>query len=261
MGRLVRVAAYLVPLAATRSRDVLRLIAAQVARCEAAGVEILCCPEAVIGGLADYVEPVHRLVLPADAESLAVALAPLASASVTTIVGYTERDAAGRLFNAAAVLRRGAVAGRYRKRHPALRRSVYTAGDEAPVFTVGSLTFGILLCRDSVFPELARGMVARGAAALFVPTNNGLPADRSHADIAADARRLDVTRASSLGVTVIRADVVGAAGGRLSHGSTGIVGPDGRVLGEASPLEAGLVIADVPSGSLRSRARAAELSR
>jgi predicted amidohydrolase len=243
----VRVAAYQAPLSATRSRDVLRLIAEQVARCEAAGVEILCCPEGVLGGLADHVEPAHRLVLPAVADSLAVALAPLVSASVTTIVGYTEGDATGRLFNAAAVLRGGVVAGRYRKRHPAIRRSVYTAGDEAPVFTVGSLTFGILLCRDSVFPELARGMVARGAAALFVPTNNGLPADRSHADIAADARRLDVTRASSLGVSVIRADVVGATGGLVSHGSTGIVGPDGRLLGEPPPLEACLITADIPT--------------
>jgi predicted amidohydrolase len=242
----VRVAAYQAPLAATRSRDVLRLIAAQVARCEAAGVEILCCPEAVVGGLADYVAPAHRLVLPADAAPLADALAPLASATVTVVVGYTERDAAGRLFNAAAVLRGGAVVGRYRKLHPAIRRSVYTAGDETPVFTAGALTFGVLLCRDSAFTEPAQGMVARGAAALLVPTNNGLPADRAHARIAADARRVDVERATAYGVSVIRADVAGAAGDLVSHGSTGIVGPDGRVLAEPLPLEAGLVTAELP---------------
>jgi predicted amidohydrolase len=242
----VRVAAYQAPLAATRSRDVLRLLAVQVARCEAAGVEVLCCPEAVVGGLADYVEPAHRWSLPADAASLADALAPLASATVTVVVGYTERDAAGRLFNAAAVLRAGAVVGRYRKLHPAIRRSVYTAGDETPVFTAGALTFGVLLCRDSVFAEPAREMVARGAAALLVPTNNGLPADRPHARIAADARGLDVERATAHGVSVIRADVAGAADGLVSHGSTGIVGPDGRVLAESPPLEACLVTADIP---------------
>jgi predicted amidohydrolase len=242
----VRVAAYQAPLAATRSHDVLRLIAAQVASCEAAGVEILCCPEAIVGGLADYVEPAHRLVLPADPAPLADALAPLASPTVTAIVGYTERDAAGRLFNAAAVLRGGAVVGRYRKLHPAIRRSVYTAGDEMPVFTAGALTFGVLLCRDSAFEEPARRMVARGAAALFVPTNNGLPADRPHARIATDARRIDVERATAHGVSVIRADVAGAAGGLVSHGSTGIVGPDGQVLAEPPLLEASLVIADIP---------------
>jgi predicted amidohydrolase len=243
---MVRVAAYQAPLTATRSHDVLGLLAEQVARCEAAGVEILCCPEAVVGGLADYVAPAHRRVLPTDAVALADALAPLASATVTAIVGYTEGDAAGRLFNAAVVLRGGAVVGRYRKLHPAIRRSVYTAGAETPVFTVGALTFGILLCRDSVFAEPARRMVARGAAALFVPTNNGLPADRPHARIAAHARRLDVERATAYGVSVIRADVAGAAGGLVSRGSTGIVGPDARVLADATPLEGCLVTADIP---------------
>jgi hypothetical protein len=107
----VRVAAYQAPLAATRPPDVLRLIAAQVARCEAAGVEILCCPEGVLGGLADYVAPPSRLVFAADGHYLADALAPPASATVTTIVGYTEHDDAGRLFNAAAVFHGGAVVG------------------------------------------------------------------------------------------------------------------------------------------------------
>jgi predicted amidohydrolase len=234
----VRVAAYQTPLAATRSRDVLRLLAAQVARCEAAGVEVLCCPEAVVGGLADYVEPAHRLVLPADAAALAEALAPLASATVTAVVGYTERDAAGRLFNAAAVLRGGAVVGRYRKLHPAIRRSVYTAGDEAPVFTAGALTFGVLLCRDSAFTEPARGMVARGAAALFVPTNNGLPAGRPHARIAAEARRVDVERAAAHGVSVIRADVAGAAAASSRTGRRRSWGPTGGSWRSPPPLEA-----------------------
>ena len=36
------------------SIEALELIAAQVKECEAVGVEILCCPEAVLGGLADH---------------------------------------------------------------------------------------------------------------------------------------------------------------------------------------------------------------
>jgi hypothetical protein len=118
----LRVASYQTPLAATRSPDIVYLLAAQVAACEAAGVELLCCPEGVLGGLADHVAPARRVVFPAGGGQLADALAPLASATVTTIVGYTERDAAGRLFNTAAVCHRGAVVGRYRKHHPPLRR-------------------------------------------------------------------------------------------------------------------------------------------
>jgi 5-aminopentanamidase len=244
----VRVAAYQAPLAATRSPDILRLLADQVARCEAAGVDVLCCPEGVLGGLADYVEPEHRLVFPADGNALTATLMPLASVAVTTILGYTECDARGRLFNAAAVFHRGAVVGRYRKLHPAIRRSVYTAGNETPVFAVGPLPFGILLCRDSTFAAPVRAMVSRGAAALFVPTNNGLPTDRPHREIAADARRMDVALAAEYGVSVIRADVAGAAFGLGAHGSTGIVGPGGRLLAISTALEPGLVIADIPVG-------------
>ncbi len=244
----MRVAAYQTPLAATQSPDVVRLLADQVARCAAAGVDVLCCPEGVLGGLADYVEPERRLAFPADGGQLAQALAPLASATVTVIVGYTECDAAGRLFNAAAVFHRGAVIGRYRKLHPAIRHSVYSAGEEMPVFTAGPLTFGILLCRDSTFAEPARVMVARGAAALFVPTNNGLPAGRAHREVAADARRTDLALAATHGVSVIRADVAGAAFGLRAQGSTGIVGPAGQLLADGAAEEAGLVVADIPIG-------------
>jgi predicted amidohydrolase len=247
--KAVRVAAYQAPLSATRSPDLLHLLAEQVARCEAAGVEVLCLPEGILGGLADYVEPADRVVFPADGTALDEALAPLGSATVTTIVGYTEGDGSGRLFNAAAVFHRGAVIGRYRKLHPAIRSSVYTAGSETPVFTVGPLTFGILLCRDSVFAEPTRAMVSRGAAALFIPTNIGLPADRAHAEIAAHARRTDVALATEHGVPVIRADVVGAAFGLRAHGSTAIVGPAGHLLAAATGQEAGLVVADIPIGA------------
>jgi hypothetical protein len=51
----VKVVAYQAPLLAAGSMNrALRLIRGQIARCESAGVEILCCPEAVLGGLADY---------------------------------------------------------------------------------------------------------------------------------------------------------------------------------------------------------------
>ena len=117
----------------------------------------------------------------------------------------------------------------YRKLHPAIRRSVYEAGDRAPVFTVGGLTFGIVICNDSNYPEPARIMASQGAAALFVPTNNGLP-PRRRAGVVAEARSADVARAMENGVSVIRADVAGRTGSLVSHGSSGIVDPDGVVL-------------------------------
>lgn len=52
----MKVAAYQAPLAPGPINPTLALIRKQIDRCEALGVEFLCCPEAVLGGLADYVE-------------------------------------------------------------------------------------------------------------------------------------------------------------------------------------------------------------
>lgn len=133
----------------------------------------------------------------------------------------------------------------YRKLYPAINKSVYAAGDKMPVFTVGDLTFGIVICLDSTYYEPARIMAAQGAAALFVPTNNGMPPTRGGPELPAEARNKDIARAVENGVSVVRADVVGRTSDLVSYGSSGIVGRSGTVLGAAQRLEAGLVVADI----------------
>jgi predicted amidohydrolase len=180
-----------------------------------------------------------------SAGALEAIVAPLASATVTTIVGFTEVDDAGQLYNAAAVCQRGAVVGRYRKRHPAIRTSRYAAGTEAPLFTVDALTFGILICRDSLDADLARGMVQRGAAALLVPTNNAMPASRGGSELVTEARELDGRRATELGAHVIRADVVGETRHLVSHGASAIVDRSGSLLSAPQPGCADLLVANI----------------
>ena len=143
----------------------------------------------------------------------------------------------GRLYNSAAVLMKGSVAGIYRKLHPALRRSVYEAGTEMPVFTVDDLTFGIVICLDSRFAEPAGVMASKGATVLFVPSNNALRPGTGP-ELIAEARRFDVALATANRMFVIRADVAGRAGDLTSFGSTGIVAPDGAIVQEARQLVA-----------------------
>ena len=246
LGPPVKIAAYQAPLLGSGSMDAIGLIRDRIAWCESAGVEILCCPEGVVGGLADYAPAPAAIAIDVAGGQLTSVLAPLASGIVATIVGFTEIDRAGRLYNAAAVLHKGIVLGVYRKLHPAINRSVYEAGTDRPVFTIRGLTFGIVICRDSTFSEPARVMAARGAAVLFVPTNNGLPRTKANPTIVADARNSDIARATETGMFVVRADVAGHTPDLVAYGSSGIVDPDGVVLGTAPPLEAGLVVAEIP---------------
>src|SRR5947199_9152033 len=107
----MKVAAYQAPLHATLSMDVMGLIRQQVEWCEAEGIEILCGPEGVLGGLADYASRPTDFALDGGAGQLDALLAPLARDRVAHILGFTEFDGDGRLYNSAAVLRKGAVVG------------------------------------------------------------------------------------------------------------------------------------------------------
>jgi predicted amidohydrolase len=221
------------------------LIREQIDRCEAECVKILCCPEAILGGLADYATDPHEFAINFEKGDLAAVLAPFASDTVTTILGFTETNGAGKLYNSAAVLHRGDVIGVYRKLHPAIRRSVYEPGIETPVFTVDGFTFGILICNDSNFPELAKSIASQGATALFIPTNTGLPTERP--DVVTEARAVDIALAKENSFSVIRADVAGHIDGMVSYGSSAIVDPDGTVLQLAQRLCEDLLIADIES--------------
>jgi predicted amidohydrolase len=253
----LRVAAFQAPLLPCGSMEALGLIGRRVAWCEAEGVEILCCPEAVLGGLADYAERPADFAIDVEGGQLDALLSPLASETVTTIVGFTEISGAGTLHNSAAVFHGGAVVGLYRKLHPAIRKSTYRAGDRIPVFTVGGLTFGILICNDSNFPELAGRMAAQGATALFVPTNNGLPPEK--ADVVARARSADVGLALENGVPVIRANVAGRSGGLVSYGSSGIVDRNGTLLRSARRLGEDLLVADLDTAPRDGRTAKGEM--
>jgi predicted amidohydrolase len=46
----VKIAAWQMPVGATAVDDALAALRVQVLRCEEAGVSVLCCPEAAIGG-------------------------------------------------------------------------------------------------------------------------------------------------------------------------------------------------------------------
>jgi predicted amidohydrolase len=225
--------------------DTVSRIREQVQRCADEGVDVLCCPEAVLGGLADYAEDPARDAIPTDC--LEMALEPMASDVVTTIVGLTELGAGGALYNSAAVLHRGRVVGVHRKLHPAINRSVYTAGTALRVFRIPSATLGIVICNDSNFAQPVRRLAALGATMLFIPTNNGLPPGRfDPGAIAGQARSVDIRLARSNRLWVVRADVAGEWDGLSSAGSSGVIDPSGTVVQSAQGLGECLLIQDIP---------------
>lgn len=241
----MKIAAYQAPYLTFGSMAAIELIREQLAVCESEGVEMLCCPEAVIGGLAHEADG----ELPADialgvaSGELAATVAPLLDSPVTAIIGFTERDSAGSVFNSAAVLSEGRVAGVYRKVYPGYRTAIH-AGEVLPVFHHHSTPYGIVICNDLWYVEPARVMAAAGAAIIFVPTNSGHPHEVTPS-FRARGENLPIARAVENTTTVVVADIAGVQGSRVAHGFSCIIDPDGVVLARAEPLAEALLIADV----------------
>lgn len=243
----MKVAAYQAPLLAEGLNDAIPLIQERVQECEAECVSVLCCPEAILGGLADFSDKPSRLAIPTDNGQLDSLLAPLASDTVTCVLGFTEHGTDGALYNSAVVFQRGRVSGLYRKIHPAIRRSVYSPGSETAVYRAAGLTFGIMICNDSNDPDLARRIAGQGATALLIPTNNGLPNERISLEVNAAARRTDVALATINGLWVVRADVAGRNDKLWCYGCSEIIDPAGKIVRQAHLERADLLVAEIDS--------------
>ncbi|MGA9845159.1 MAG: carbon-nitrogen hydrolase family protein [Nitrososphaeraceae archaeon] len=65
----------------------------------------------------------------------------------------------------------GMIAGRQLKIHPfGPQRKVVKAGTKVELFESGNFKFGIGMCYDIVFPEVARALAKKGADILFFPS-------------------------------------------------------------------------------------------
>ena len=77
----------------------------------------------------------------------------------------------------------------YRKLHVAPpERGTLTPGDRVPVFEACGLRFGLQLCYDAHFPELATTMALAGAEAIFLP--HASPRGTARAKLASWLRHL-----------------------------------------------------------------------
>jgi hypothetical protein len=86
----MQVAAYQAPLLAEASMAAIQLMQQRVRECEMNGVSVLCCAEAILGGLADFSDQPGRFAIRTDDGQLASVLALLTSETVTSILGFTE---------------------------------------------------------------------------------------------------------------------------------------------------------------------------
>ncbi len=162
---------------------------------------------------------------------------------IVAVVGWPE--AAGAVvFNAASVLRDGAIEATYRKRElPNYavfdERRYFAADSDACAFEVAGVQVGLLICEDLWFPEPAAAAVQLGAQLLVVP--NASPFERNKS---VQRDELLEQRARESGVAIAYLNVVGGQDELVFDGASDLIDGDGGAHPAAVAFADALLVAD-----------------
>lgn len=209
---------------------------AEMERCldlpDARGAHIVCFPECSLTGYlvsADAADLGETIPGPLTRKLEAVC----AARGIVVIAGIVER-AKSACFLTQVVAGPSGVIGAYRKIHLSARELEYfTPGGGVPLFSWKDFSFGIGLCYDAHFPELATLYALAGADIIFYPHASPPPETRD--EKRARWLRYLPARAYDNGVYAAACNQSGVNGrGMAFQGVNLILDPKGRLVSESS---------------------------
>lgn len=211
-------------------------------------VDIVCFPELNISGystrgnLRQIAEPI-----PGPVSDTVVDMA--AGHSITVLAGMVERGPGERVYVSHIVAGPDGLQGVYRKLHIAPpEEPVFAAGEKITLFKASGLTFGIQLCYDAHFPELATRMAVDGADLIIFP--HASPRNSSQQKASSWMRHL-TARAFDNGIFVIACNQVGDNDAGLSFPGVAVaIGPDGNLISEKLSDTDAMMVVDLDAGEL-----------
>src|SRR3989454_11324872 len=213
-----------------------------LARARGLGCDLVAFPELIVTGY----PPEDLLFKSAFIEANLRALAHIARATtgLTAVVGFVDKR--DDIFNAAAVLHDGAVAGIYHKQYlPNYgvfdENRYFQAGVEAPVFVIGDTTIAANICEDVWYPTGPTTGQALAGAELVV-TINGSP---YHAGKGRSREKMLATRAADDLVCLAFVNTVGGQDELVFDGHSFVFNEKGECIARGRAFEEDLVIADI----------------
>jgi NAD+ synthase (glutamine-hydrolysing) len=230
-----------------------RKIVDNIERARQRGVGLVAFPELAVPGY----PPEDLLFKSAFIEANLRALDEVVRASrgLTAVVGFVDRQ--DDIFNAAAVLHDGRIAGVYHK-HFLPNYGVFDenryfqAGTETPVFTLGETTFAVNICEDIWYPTGPTTIQALAGAELVITINSS----PYHKGKGRDRERMVATRASDDVVALAYVNMVGGQDELVFDGGSLIVNELGDCVARGRQFEEDLVIADLDlAAAFRARLR------
>lgn len=219
-------------------------IAAMIAQArDVHGADVVLFPELALSGY----PPEDLLLRPSFLADCDAALQSIAAGTrgIVAVVGWPQ--AAGAVvYNAASVLRDGAIAATYRKRelpnYAVFDERRYFDVDpdrDVCVFDVGGVPLGLVICEDLWFPEPLVQTVQAGAQLVLVP--NASPFER---DKHAQRDALLAQRVAETGAALAYLNVVGGQDALVFDGASVLADGDGLIHPAARAFEEHWLLAD-----------------
>lgn len=192
--------------------------------------DLLLTPELALTGY----PPEDLLLRDGFYEATATALANLQNSlaawpGLTVVVGHPWQEQ-GAAYNAASVLQEGKLIARYYKQclpndQVFDEKRYFSAGQQACVFDLHGLRFGLAICEDTWYPEVPAQAAAAGAQILLIP--NGSPYHMGK-----QAQRYEVVRqhVCDQGMTAVYANLLGGQDELVFDGNSFVMNPQGQVI-------------------------------
>ena len=220
----------------------------------AAGADLVAFPELAITGY----PPEDLLLKPGFVEENGACIDIVAEAcdGIVAVVGFVDRDRD--IYNAAAVLAGGRVAGVYHK----MLLPNYGVFDEARYFergsgifrlySIGDVRVGVSICEDAWAPDGPMTVMGYGGAEVIVNIN----ASPYHRLRHIERHAMLTTRAQDVGAAIVYVNLVGGQDELVFDGQSVVYDAAGRLLGRARQFDEDLLVVDIdPVENVRLRVR------
>ncbi|MDP3768011.1 MAG: nitrilase-related carbon-nitrogen hydrolase, partial [Dehalococcoidia bacterium] len=166
------------------------------------------------------------------------------SQGITIVAGFVDED--GDIYNAAAVIHDGRLAGVYHK-HLLPNYGVFDenryfqCGTEAPVFEIAGVQVGVTVCEDIWYPNGPQRAQALAGAEVIVNIN-GSP---YHAGKRREREEMLATRARDSSVILCYVNLVGGQDELVFDGGSVVLDERGEVIARAAQFEEELLVCDL----------------
>lgn len=224
-----------------------RQIIEGIERAKGCAVDLVVFPELAVTGY----PPEDLLLKPSFVLGSRAAIDEIRATTdgITAVVGFVDVDSD--IYNAAAVLHDGALAGVYRKHYlPTYgvfdEDRYFRAGTTNDLFVWQDIAIGVSICEDIWYPEGPPQVQARGGAQILV----NLSASPYHMGKAATRERMLATRAADNVAIVAFCNLVGGQDELVFDGGSVVFDERGELIARAAQFEEDFLIVDVEVSSV-----------